>query len=328
MVTRVADPTRTFGFLDDFSRQRPTPTDETDGGANGGMEDAWRGCGFRIRERARTVRLPPTEDAGDGRDGSGVTLRISMKDLTNEGGDGDGDGDASGSESSSEEAGQDPYFFEPGYTIAATTGFCRVWEGAATLSEYLERDWKRVVGKRVVELGAGVGECGLVCAALGADVVMTDVEVVAENVIRRNILQNATPGEASTARPGAWPRARLVGRGSATHATLDWMDPLPTKPAFVEADVIIAAECVWLRELVEPFANTVVALLRGGVSELILSIRDRSSTEDASSGKAFASTGEGFRLFKSLGCAIEELYKTASEDEGKDIIIARVALDG
>ena len=289
------------------------------------MEDAWRGCGFRIRERARTVRLPAMEDAGDGRDGSSVTLRISMKDLTNEGGDGDGDGDdASGSESASEEAGQDPYFFEPGYTIAATTGFCRVWEGAATLSEYLERFPNRVVGKRVVELGAGVGECGLVCAALGADVVMTDVEVVAENVIRRNILQNATPGEAS----GAWPRARLVGRGSAAHATLDWMDPLPASPAFVEADVIIAAECVWLRELVEPFVNTVVALLRGGVSELILSIRDRSSTEDASSGKAFASTGEVFRLFKSLGCAIEELYKTASEDEGKDIIIARVALDG
>ena len=293
------------------------------------MEDAWGGCGFRIRERARTVRAPATEDAGDGRDGSreSVELRISMKDLTSEGDgeDGDDDDDAGSDE---EEAGQDPYFFEPGYTIAATTGFCRVWEGAATLSEYLERDWKRVVGKRVVELGAGVGECGLVCAAMGADVVMTDVEVVAENVIRRNILQNATPGEASTTRPRAWPRARLVGRGSAAHATLDWMDPLPTKPAFVEADVIIAAECVWLRELVEPFANTVVELLRGGVSELILSIRDRSSTEDASSGKAFASTGEVFRLFKSLGCAIEELYKTASEDEGKDIVIARIVLDG
>jgi predicted nicotinamide N-methyase len=328
-VTRVADPTRNFCTF----WTTETDADGRDGRTNArteGMEDAWRGCGFRIRERARTVRLPAAEDAGDGRDGSGVTLRISMKDLTNEGGDGDGDDDddASGSESASEEAGQDPYFFEPGYTIAATTGFCRVWEGAATLSQYLEHFPNRVVGKRVVELGAGVGECGLVCAALGADVVMTDVEVVAENVIRRNILQNATPGEASTARPGAWPRARLVGRGSAAHATLDWMDPLPTKPVFVEADVIIAAECVWLRELVEPFANTVVALLRGGVSELILSIRDRSSTEDASSGKAFASTGEVFRLFKSLGCAIEELYKTASEDEGKDIIIARVALDG
>jgi len=83
--------------------------------------------------------------ATDTRCFAGTTLRITRRDITG------------GSDSDNEYV--DPYFFDAGYTVAATTGFCRVWEGAEVLTKLLEsgelRD--RVKGKRVVELGAGQG---------------------------------------------------------------------------------------------------------------------------------------------------------------------------
>jgi len=171
-----------------------------------------------------------------------------------------------------------------------------------------------------------VGECGLVCAALGCHVVLTDVRAVVEDVIRRNIAQN---GEGAETRSEAWPNALVVGAGSASRATLDWTDPVPERPfgkdcavTFFDADVLIAAECVWLRELLAPFVNTTSTLLRGGVEKLLLSVRDRSSSEDPSSGKAFANTKEVIRAFENAGCVVETLHREEStEDEGKDIVI-------
>ena len=49
----------------------------------------------------------------------------------------------------------------------------------------------------------------------------------------------------------------------------------------MNCDFIIAAECLWLRELVKPFCDTVVSLLRpnGSAKACVLSFRDRSSKE-------------------------------------------------
>ena len=45
-----------------------------------------------------------------------------------------------------------------GYTVAASTGFCRVWEGASALTSLLESDdfplRDKLAGKRVLELGS------------------------------------------------------------------------------------------------------------------------------------------------------------------------------
>ena len=51
-----------------------------------------------------------------------------------------------------------------------------IWPPALLFSKHLCRNSSLVKGKRCVELGAGVGLVGMVAAALGADVVMTDLE--------------------------------------------------------------------------------------------------------------------------------------------------------
>ncbi|OUS43447.1 hypothetical protein BE221DRAFT_175630 [Ostreococcus tauri] len=224
----------------------------------------------------------------------------------------------------------DPYFFDDGYTLAAATGFARVWEGAETLSRFLQTERGRLdPGVRVVELGAGVGACGLIAACGGAHVALTDVAPVVEDVVRRNIAQNAL-GEATER--AAWPNAFRVGCGSATRATLDWTSPIPDRPfgaldasSLYDADVLIAAECVWLRDLVAPFVDTASTLLKGGVGKLILCVRDRSTSDDPASGKAFAHTSEVIRAFTTAGCVVEELHREDSrEDFGKEIFIFSV----
>jgi len=303
---------------------------------DGGARDGWRGCGHRVRVKTLDVVVARENAEGEGASTTGeetVRLRIGMKDLgardDGEGEDGGEDGD--GTDESPE---VDPYFFDEGYSVAASTGFARVWEGAEALSSFLTRAPERCRGKRVVELGAGVGECGLVAACLGAHVCLTDVRAVVQNVIRRNVEQNGD-GEATTRE--AWPDSTRVGRGSATRATLDWCEPIPEHPfgtsttvGFRDADLIIAAECVWLRELLPPFAATAATLLTNGVPEMILSVRDRSSTEDASSGKAFAHTNEVVREFENAGCALTTLHRQPAEDDGKDIVVfhIRAADDG
>ena len=270
--------------------------------------DEWSSCGHAVRVKTVDVVVDDASDAGD--ESTTVRLRIGTKDV-----------------SDAREVEVDPFFFDAGYSVAASTGFARVWEGAEALSAFLRRAPERCRGKRVLELGAGAGECGLVAACLGAHACLTDVRAVVEHVIRRNVEQN---GEGEATAREAWPGSIRVGRGSATRATLDWGEPIPERPfggsdvRFSDADLIIAAECVWLRELLPPFAATASTLLRNGAAEMILSVRDRSSTEDASSGKAFAHTNEVVREFENAGCALTTLHRQPAEEDGKEIVVFHI----
>ncbi|KAJ3052334.1 Methyltransferase-like protein 22, partial [Rhizoclosmatium hyalinum] len=63
----------------------------------------------------------------------------------------------------------------------------QVWNGALLLAEYIS--WRRsvVVGKRVVEVGAGTGVVSFVAAAVGAvRVVATDVGVDVLGLLKEN----------------------------------------------------------------------------------------------------------------------------------------------
>lgn len=53
-----------------------------------------------------------------------------------------------------------------------------VWDGAIVLAKYLELNVDLVRGRGCVELGAGTGVVGVVAAALGAHVTLTDMEEV------------------------------------------------------------------------------------------------------------------------------------------------------
>jgi len=115
----------------------------------------------------------------------------------------------------------------------------KLWQAAKVLSDYLEEHVGIVVGKRIVELGSGVGLVGIVAARLGAKaVVLTDLPKVIE-IIQRNIQHNNVT-ENATAVPCCW--------GEETPAHL-------RKP-----DLILASDVVYLEECFEPLVKTLVEL--------------------------------------------------------------------
>lgn len=184
------------------------------------------------------------------------------------------------------------WFFEEGFSLASATGFARVWPGASALIRALDDDADPVrqafataaEARRVgaipgncnapvcVELGAGCGLVGLAAAAVaGADVLLTDTAPVVHGVLERNVARNAVAwssssqdgASSSTAAP--WPGAQRLGLGTVAAAVLDWTRPVSDQlhcPTW-SPDVVLAAECVWLAELVEPFADAAAALLHG-----------------------------------------------------------------
>ncbi|KAJ9067242.1 Methyltransferase-like protein 23 [Entomophthora muscae] len=55
------------------------------------------------------------------------------------------------------------------------SGFgCHLWPASIYLADYLWRERAELVGRSIVELGAGCGLAGLVCAKLGASSILTD----------------------------------------------------------------------------------------------------------------------------------------------------------
>ncbi|NWH81896.1 MT21D methyltransferase, partial [Piaya cayana] len=55
-----------------------------------------------------------------------------------------------------------------------------VWDAALVLAKFLERGAPPLARRRVLELGAGTGAVGIMAAALGANVTLTDLEELQE----------------------------------------------------------------------------------------------------------------------------------------------------
>ena len=83
---------------------------------------------------------------------------------------------------------------EPGVPQSGTGS--ALWTAAIGLARYLEHRYHRgaegaLTGRRVLELGCGTGLVSLVAAALGGDVVATDIPECIESVTSFNIEANA-----------------------------------------------------------------------------------------------------------------------------------------
>lgn len=69
-----------------------------------------------------------------------------------------------------------------------------LWESAIVLSRELETDADGIRGRRVLELGCGVGLAGIVAAGLGATVTATDHDPLALELATRNAIANGVGG--------------------------------------------------------------------------------------------------------------------------------------
>ncbi|KAK9846615.1 hypothetical protein WJX81_007617 [Elliptochloris bilobata] len=140
----------------------------------------------------------------------------------------------------------------------------QVWPSALQLARYAEHSacaqagcW---AGRRVLELGCGCGLVGLVFAALGARVLLTDLPEP-QALIRQNIAINA---------------AAIAGAGGAAEAAvLAWgvTDPASLPGAWATLDLVIAADVVYHRDLFGPLLATLAAFGAAGVPILLAHVR-------------------------------------------------------
>ncbi|KAJ8600267.1 hypothetical protein CTAYLR_000625 [Chrysophaeum taylorii] len=108
-----------------------------------------------------------------------------------------------------------------------------VWDAAIVLAKYV--DTLDLRGLRVVELGSGTGLVGLVAAAGGARVLLTDL-------------------------PECLDFLRANAKGTAAVAELAWGETRDLPPA----DIVLCADCLLpgATHLFKPLADTIVAFLR------------------------------------------------------------------
>ncbi|GAA5822811.1 hypothetical protein JCM11251_004388 [Rhodosporidiobolus azoricus] len=132
-----------------------------------------------------------------------------------------------------------------------------VWLGAQVLSVYLYDLVGRPKRKqRVAELGSGTGLLCLSLAGQGFDVLATDLEVIVDSVLARNVRAN----EEEIRIPGG-------GEGKIETKVLDWFQPAEEwdweetslEPPF---DMIVTADTVYEPALSQPLLQTLYGLAR------------------------------------------------------------------
>ena len=142
----------------------------------------------------------------------------------------------------------------------------QLWPAAALLCAYIDENTdiltpyqtKKESDGPIIELGAGVGLCGLYVAAYGCDrVIITDLDV-ALPLIERNIDEN---------------KSVLRGDGSVRAYELKWgcmedIDTLFSQMTYSRTSsgtppLVIAADCVYWESLFLPFHQTLCALVLG-----------------------------------------------------------------
>jgi len=209
----------------------------------------------------------------------------------------------------------DANFFEPEYDLAAATG-SNVWESSFVLASALDDAsfscFDGLRGRRVVELGAGVGLLSLALAAFGCHVLATDLAPVVKGQMSDNVARNASVAACEPLRSNVWRRTLPIGArgGSVGTAALNWLEPLERQfDEPLDADFVVAADTLWLESLVAPFVNTSLALLGSAPQRrMLLAYRER-GTESSS---VFCTTERVLRAFVERGCVATEVWRRVS----------------
>ncbi|KAL7426165.1 hypothetical protein ACHAXM_000346 [Skeletonema potamos] len=133
-----------------------------------------------------------------------------------------------------------------------------VWTGSEVMCTYLKQHSDVINKKKVLELGAGCGLCGLVCriAFQAKSVLITDGDHQVMKNLRYNVELNGLP------------LADAANSSSSKHATiacpqLIWgkNHAIDFEKQYGKQDVIIATDCVYITQSVYPLFETAYELL-------------------------------------------------------------------
>ncbi|KAF5828766.1 hypothetical protein DUNSADRAFT_17113 [Dunaliella salina] len=183
---------------------------------------------------------------------NGFIVRCKQKDLLSQDDDADWD-----------------YFdFEAENSLAAATGSL-IWDASFAIIELLKPGpaslSQLLVGKRVLELGSGIGLAGLCCAAAGAHVMLTDIPSVSEGILACNVTSNVESYADAKLRMedsdeqafrgsrsgSSWHNSQPLGRGSCAAGSLDFTKPMAEQALHgnspFDAEVVLAIDIVWLK---------------------------------------------------------------------------------
>eukprot|EP00200_Dunaliella_tertiolecta_P009486 CAMPEP_0202375534 /NCGR_PEP_ID=MMETSP1127-20130417/6197_1 /ASSEMBLY_ACC=CAM_ASM_000462 /TAXON_ID=3047 /ORGANISM="Dunaliella tertiolecta, Strain CCMP1320" /LENGTH=342 /DNA_ID=CAMNT_0048973045 /DNA_START=1522 /DNA_END=2550 /DNA_ORIENTATION=- len=161
-----------------------------------------------------------------------------------------------------------------------------VWDASIVLAKFLEKNMRKgafarskITGKRVLELGSGMGLGGIAMSLMGADVTLTDTVDVLP-LLRRNCELN-------------------LGKGKAHVCELDWMKPEQTKQWDAPFDIIIAADCIYHEHIVPHFHAVIMATTNEKSTVLVVN-ELRSHSVHAAFMDAFTPTHTVTRLSNKL----------------------------
>ena len=184
----------------------------------------------------------------------------------------------------------------------STTGGHQVWPAAARLLEQLEQLEPDGAEKTVAELGAGTGWLGLTLALRrpGWHVVLSEQRLeAAQELLRHNLALNEVAGRV-------------------TVAVADFFDAT-VEPSVAEADLLIASDVVYTRELAAAFPVFVRRALSGDRRLLYCHTFGRYDFVDRALLAACAAAGLRVRQVREDGTlGTEEKEKEEEEEEWGD----------
>ncbi len=243
----------------------------------------------------------------------------------------------------------DPNFFDSGYTLAGRTGF-QIWAGSRVMMEAL-LPWRGIYttkstidnnqntnelssvttlvqnvdacnklkyyqhlisnGAKILELGSGVGVVGTSLAAVGGEVLLTDLPTLVDYSLWPNVIMNNKNAHKNndidnndceklneeTKKSHSSPswlgnHAVPIHNGWASCKTMDWSKPLTSQLSHEQIqniELIVSCDCVWLVSMLDGLLDSVSSIFENSAARDVsfLMSFQRRDTKDGNQSSTF-----------------------------------------